>query len=73
MSSFVGFAPVDDPCIAVLVMVQEPKGDIYYGSEVAAPVFARLARDILRYMGIPKQIDIESSKEHDILDETDVN
>ena len=73
VSSFVGFAPVDDPCIIVLVMVQEPKGDIYYGSEVAAPVFARLARDILRYMGIPKQIDIESSKEHDILDETDVN
>ncbi|WP_031513410.1 stage V sporulation protein D [Desulfofalx alkaliphila] len=59
VSSFAGFAPVDDPQIAVLIMVQEPKGGIYYGSQVAAPVFAPLARDILRYMGIPETRDME--------------
>ena len=59
VASFTGFAPVDDPKISVLIMIQEPKGGIYYGSQVAAPVFAPLARDILRYMGVPEKRDME--------------
>ncbi|MBM7855933.1 stage V sporulation protein D (sporulation-specific penicillin-binding protein) [Desulfohalotomaculum tongense] len=59
VASFAGFAPVDDPRIAVLIMIREPKGGVYYGGQVAAPVFAPLARDILRYMGVPEKRNME--------------
>lgn len=59
VASFAGFAPVDKPRIAVLIMINEPKKQGYYGGAVAAPVFAPLARDILRYMGVPEQRDLE--------------
>ncbi|ABO49208.1 stage V sporulation protein D [Desulforamulus reducens MI-1] len=62
VASFAGFAPVNDPKIAVLVMVAEPQGGMYYGSQVAAPVFAPLAKDILRYMGVPEQKDLQKPK-----------
>ncbi len=51
IASFVGFAPVPNPQVAMLVSVDEPQG-AYYGGQVAAPVFGRLMRDILRYLGI---------------------
>jgi stage V sporulation protein D (sporulation-specific penicillin-binding protein) len=62
VASFAGFAPVDNPRIAVLIMINEPKGGIYYGSQVAAPVFAPLTRDILRYLGVPEKRDMEKPK-----------
>lgn len=62
VASFAGFAPVNDPKISVLIMVAEPQGGIYYGSQVAAPVFSPLARDILRYMGVPEQKDLPKPK-----------
>ncbi len=54
ISSFCGFAPADDPKIAMLVFFDTPKGAYYYGSAVAAPVFAKAMQDILPYMGIEK-------------------
>lgn len=54
ISSFCGFAPADDPKIAMLVFFDTPKGDYYYGNVVAAPVFAKAMQDILPYMGIEK-------------------
>ncbi|MEW5953391.1 MAG: stage V sporulation protein D [Bacillota bacterium] len=54
VASFAGFAPAGDPRIAVLVMVAEPQGGVYYGSQVAAPVFQAVARDVLRYLRIPE-------------------
>ncbi|MEG6521881.1 stage V sporulation protein D [Desulfotomaculum sp. 1211_IL3151] len=62
VASFAGFAPVNDPKISVLIMVAEPQGGIYYGSQVAAPVFSPLAKDILRYMGVPEQKDLPKPK-----------
>ncbi len=59
VSSFAGFAPADDPQIAVLVMVAEPVGHIYYGSQVAAPVFKAIAQDTLRYMRVPERPKLE--------------
>ncbi len=50
--SFVGFAPSDDPRLAMLVMLDEPKNE-KWGSEAAAPVFAAIARDALRHLGVP--------------------
>ncbi|GAB6181883.1 stage V sporulation protein D [Desulfotomaculum defluvii] len=62
VASFAGFAPVNDPKISVLIMVAEPQGGIYYGSQVAAPVFAPLAKDILRYLGVPEQKNLPKPK-----------
>jgi cell division protein FtsI (penicillin-binding protein 3) len=50
--SFVGFAPADDPRIALLVMLDEPKNE-QWGSEAAAPIFAAIGREALRYLHAP--------------------
>lgn len=62
VSSFVGFAPVENPCVAALVMVAEPQGGIYYGSQVAAPVFQAVVRDTLHYLQVPETPGLEKPK-----------
>jgi cell division protein FtsI/penicillin-binding protein 2 len=52
IASFAGFVPSDDPVLAILVKVDEPK-DVPWGSAVCAPVFARLASAILPYLKVP--------------------
>ncbi|OAT81814.1 stage V sporulation protein D [Desulfotomaculum copahuensis] len=54
VASFTGFAPAGNPRLAALVMVAEPQGGNYYGSQVAAPVFAAVAKDVLHYLGVPE-------------------
>jgi stage V sporulation protein D (sporulation-specific penicillin-binding protein) len=54
ISSFAGFAPADNPQVAILVIVDQPSGAVYYGSEIAAPVFHSLGGDILHYFNIPE-------------------
>ncbi|HAU30791.1 MAG: Peptidoglycan glycosyltransferase [Desulfotomaculum sp. 46_296] len=55
IASFVGYGPLDNPRVAVLVLVDEPKGDQYYGGEIAAPAFQSVMRDTLVYLGIPQE------------------
>ncbi|MDD2554705.1 MAG: penicillin-binding transpeptidase domain-containing protein, partial [Desulfotomaculaceae bacterium] len=62
VASFAGYAPADDPQIAVLVMVAEPASSNYFGSQVAAPVFKSIALDTLRYMRVPEKADLEKPK-----------
>lgn len=52
VSSFVGFVPADDPRLAMIVVIYEPKGEIY-GGVVAAPVFKEVAEQALSYLGVP--------------------
>lgn len=53
IASFIGFAPADDPQVALLVMVRDPRGPYgYYGSQVAAPTFRAMMVDILRYLDV---------------------
>ena len=52
IASFVGFAPVHDPQMIMLVKIDQPKDDPL-GGVVAAPVFAKLAPRILSYLGVP--------------------
>jgi len=52
IASFAGFVPSDDPVLAMLVKIDEPK-DVPWGSAVCAPVFARLASAILPYLKVP--------------------
>ncbi|MER3474480.1 MAG: hypothetical protein C4335_10720 [Armatimonadota bacterium] len=63
VSSFVGFAPADDPRIVVLVVVDEPHNG-YFGGVVAAPAFARITERVLAYLGIPAQPDEEERVAH---------
>lgn len=51
ISSFIGFAPADNPQVIALITIDEPQG-IYYGGTIAAPVIADIYRNILPYMGI---------------------
>jgi cell division protein FtsI (penicillin-binding protein 3) len=50
---FAGVAPVSKPRLAVVVVVDEPSNGIYYGGEIAAPVFSRIVSDALRILAIP--------------------
>lgn len=49
---FGGFTPLDDPRLVVVVVIDEPQGDEYYGGQVAAPVFARIASEALRLLAV---------------------
>ena len=51
ISSFVGFAPADDPVFSMIVVINEPKGK-YYGGQVAAPCFREVAKKVLRYLKV---------------------
>ena len=52
IASFMGIAPCDDPQYAVLVLIDEPKGDLYQGGQIAAPVVGRIFSEILPYLGV---------------------
>ena len=49
MASFIGFAPAEDPLVAIAVVVDEPR-PVYYGGVVAAPAFKNVAGDVLKYL-----------------------
>nr|WP_269783437.1 penicillin-binding transpeptidase domain-containing protein [Marinibactrum halimedae] len=51
-SFFAGFAPLDDPRIVVVVTIQEPRSGKYFGGEVAAPVFGKIAEGALRVLNV---------------------
>jgi len=52
LAVFAGMAPVSNPRLAMVVTINEPKGDIYYGGKVAAPVFSKVMSGALRLMDI---------------------
>lgn len=52
IASFVGFAPAEDPALAAIVVVDEPKGS-YYGGVVAAPAFSKIMEFSLKHLKIP--------------------
>lgn len=52
ISSFCGYAPADDPQIAMLVFFDTPDGDAYYGSQVSSPVFINIMSEVLPYLDV---------------------
>ena len=64
--SFYGFAPADDPEIAVLVMLDEPQKNNQYGSVIAAPVVGNILADILPYLGFEPSYTEEELSSADI-------
>jgi cell division protein FtsI (penicillin-binding protein 3) len=56
---FVGMAPIGNPRIIVAVMVDEPSNGVYYGGDVAAPVFSQVVQQSLRILGVPPDIEVK--------------
>ena len=54
-ASFVGFAPVNNPAVTILVVLDSPVG-AHMGAEVSAPVFKRVAEQVLAYLGVPHDV-----------------
>jgi len=62
VASFAGIAPINNPVIAVAVIMDNPKGASYYGTAVSAPVFAEVAQQVLEYLNVPHDIDVRQPK-----------
>ena len=62
ISSFLGFAPAENPQVLALCIINNPQG-IYYGGTIAAPVVQEIFTNILPYLGIEKQETAEKSNE----------
>ncbi|MBR3825286.1 MAG: peptidoglycan glycosyltransferase [Lachnospiraceae bacterium] len=61
ISSFLGFAPADDPQIIALAIINRPQGT-YYGGQIAAPIVRQLFENILPYLGIMDYNEISEEK-----------
>jgi cell division protein FtsI (penicillin-binding protein 3) len=62
IASFAGIAPVNNPAIAIAVVIDNPKGGSYYGTAVSAPVFAEVAQQVLEYLGVPHDEEVRPVK-----------
>ena len=54
ISSFIGFAPADDPQVLGMCIIYNPQG-VYYGGTIAAPVISKIFENVLPYLGIEKE------------------
>jgi cell division protein FtsI (penicillin-binding protein 3) len=62
IASFAGIAPVNNPVIAVAVVIDNPKVGSYYGTAVSAPVFAEVAQQVLEYLGVPHDVEVQQKR-----------
>ena len=78
VASFIGFAPVNTPAITIAVILDSPVG-LHQGGQVCAPVFKRIAEQVLEYMHVPHDADVKnlqrqnllaSAKDEDLADES---
>lgn len=65
IGSFVGAAPIDDPKIICMVILDEPMGENYYGGVISGPVAGKIMSEVLQYYGIEPQYTEEQLKEID--------
>src|SRR6266705_3436278 len=62
IGSFVGFAPVTNPAVVIIVVIDEPQGS-YHGGDVAAPVFREIAEQILPDLSVSPDVEVKSGTE----------
>lgn len=62
IGSFVGFAPVSNPAVVIVVVIDEPQG-AYHGGDVAAPVFSQIAEQILPDLGVAPDTQLKSGSD----------
>ena len=72
ISSFLGFAPADNPRVIVLIMVDEPQTSVTFGSIIAAPYVKQILEDTLKYMNVEPVFDEETKKNMEEVDVPDV-
>jgi cell division protein FtsI (penicillin-binding protein 3) len=58
IASFTGFAPINNPAVTILVSLDSPEGLPHGGGEVAAPVFKRIAEQVLPYLDVPRDVPV---------------
>ena len=66
VASFAGFAPVNNPAIAVAVVIDTPMAggeDMHYGGAASAPVYAEVAQEVLEYLGVPHDQPLKSKQQ----------
>ena len=64
IASFAGFVPYELPIVSILVKIDTPEGDLRLGGQVAAPVFAIVAKEIMTYKQIPSSYDLVATNEN---------
>jgi cell division protein FtsI (penicillin-binding protein 3) len=62
IASFAGIAPVNNPVIAVAIVIDNPRAGSYYGAAVSAPVFQEVAQQVLEYLGVPHDEPVRPGK-----------
>lgn len=60
IASFVGMAPASNPRLIIAVKVDDPQGPVYYGGQVAAPVFSAVMRQALHMLGVPNDAPLDN-------------
>jgi cell division protein FtsI (penicillin-binding protein 3) len=63
IASFVGFAPVNEPAVTILVVLDSPVGQ-HLGGNLDGPVFKRIAEQVLAYLDVPHDVPVESDSEY---------
>ncbi|HUL34618.1 MAG TPA: penicillin-binding protein [Candidatus Eisenbacteria bacterium] len=58
IASFTGFAPINNPAVAILVSIDSPQGYPHEGGNVAAPAFKRIAEQVLSYLDVPRDVPV---------------
>jgi cell division protein FtsI (penicillin-binding protein 3) len=58
IASFTGFAPINNPAVTILVSLDSPEGLLHGGGDVAAPVFKRIAEQVLPYLDVPRDVPV---------------
>ena len=66
VASFIGFSPVNSPAITIAVILDSPVG-LHQGGQVCAPVFKRIAEQVLEYMHVPHDLEIKDVKRQTLL------
>ena len=61
VATFAGFAPVNNPALTIMVSLDSPVG-LHQGGQVSAPVFTRIAQQVLAYMNVPHDAEIKNAK-----------
>jgi cell division protein FtsI (penicillin-binding protein 3) len=69
IGSFVGFAPVENPAVVIIVVIDEPVGS-YHGGDVAAPVFREIAEQVLPALSVAPDTDVKPAPGTDLIAQT---
>jgi cell division protein FtsI (penicillin-binding protein 3) len=66
VASFIGFSPVNTPAITIAVILDSPAG-LHQGGQVCAPVFKRIAQQVLEYLHVPHDLDVKSPQRQQLM------